>query len=58
MEFGLKQRQRRDMRMQRHDVPESEAAVATLRLNVATFQRRVKMMSRCWDPTYRHSRGG
>ena len=43
MEFGLKQRQRRDVRMQRRDVPENEAAnVAKLRLNVATFQRVVK----------------
>ena len=43
MDFGLKQRQRRDVRMQRHYVPESEEAnVATLRLNIATFQRVVK----------------
>ena len=31
MDFGLKQRQRRDVRMQRRDIPESEVA------NVATF---------------------
>ena len=70
MDFGLKQRQHRDVRMQRRDVSESEAAnVATLRLNVVTFQRvvktnvvtfqrRAKMTSRRWDPTSRHSREG
>ena len=41
--FSLKQGQRRDMRMQRRDVPEMETAnVATLRSNVATFQRVIK----------------
>ena len=43
MDFVLKQRQRRDVRVQRHNVPESEVAnIATLRLNVATFQRAFK----------------
>ena len=43
MDFGLKQRQHRDVRMQSRHIPENEAAnVATLRLNVATFQRVVK----------------
>ena len=43
MVFGLKQGQRRDVRMQRLDFPESEAAnVVTLRSNVATFQRAFK----------------
>ena len=69
MIFGLKQRQRRDVRMQRRDVrmkrrnvPENEAAnVATLKLNVATFPRVVKTnvvtFQRGSNPTSGHSRG-
>ena len=38
--FGLKQGQRRDVRMQRRDFPEKKTTnVVTLRSNVATFQR-------------------
>ena len=41
--FGLKQGQRRDVRVQCRDVPERKASnVATLRSNIATFQRVVK----------------
>ena len=44
MDWGLKQRQRRDVRMQCRDVLESETTnVAMLRLNVAKFQRVVKI---------------
>ena len=41
--FGLKQGQRRDMRMQHRDVLERKAAnVATFKPNVATFHRVIK----------------
>ena len=56
--LSLKHVQRRDVRAQRYDVPEGEAGnvvtwqrgyksnVATLRSNVATFQRGIKLTSR------------
>ena len=54
--FGLKQVQRHDVRVQRRNVPESQVSnVATLRSNVATFQRVVKinvaMFQRSSKPT-------
>ena len=49
--FGLKQGQRRDVRMQRRDVPERTTAnVAMLSSNVVTFQRVVKTNVTTLDP--------